>query len=91
MHGIAARKLGANFSSKPQIGKLNALMCTATPPRGTRMCVPENPPRFPSGIAGPSCSTFDDGSSRLPMLAYAYSVPMPPSTSIQLSGRVAPV
>jgi hypothetical protein len=27
MHGIAAKKLGANFSSRPQIGKLNALMC----------------------------------------------------------------
>jgi hypothetical protein len=48
MQGMPARKLGANFSSRPQIGKLKALMCTATPPRGTRMCVPAKPPFLPS-------------------------------------------
>ena len=29
--GMPARKAGANFSSEPQTGKLNALICTATP------------------------------------------------------------
>ena len=40
MQGMPARKVGPNFSSKPHTGKLKALMCTATPPRGTSTCVP---------------------------------------------------
>ena len=67
MHGMPARKVGANFSSRPQTGKLNALMCTATPRRGTRMCVPAKPPFLPSDIAGPSCTTLPDGSSLPPI------------------------
>ena len=31
-------------------------MCTATPPRGTRMWVPAKRPFLPSGTAGPSCT-----------------------------------
>jgi hypothetical protein len=88
---VPARKLGANFSSSPQTGKLKALMCTATPPRGTRMCVPAKPPCLPSGTTGPSCTTLPDGSSDAPTPAYANSVPVPPSMSIQPSLRVAPV
>src|ERR1700756_4313269 len=91
MQGMPARKLGANFSSAPQIGKLNALMWTATPRRGTSTWVPANWPFLPSAIAGPSWIRLPDGSSLLPMLAYANSVPAPPSMSIQLSARGAPV
>ena len=69
MQGMPARKLGANFSSAPQMGKLNALMCTATPRRGTSTCVPANWPFLPSGMAGPSCTRLPEGSSLLPMLA----------------------
>ena len=90
MQGMPARKLGANFSSSPQTGKLKALMCTATPPRGTRMWVPAKPPFLPSAMAGPSCSRLPEGSSVL-RLEYANSVPVPPSMSTQPSLRVAPV
>src|SRR5437763_439377 len=45
MLGIPARKVGANFSSAPQMGKLKALMWTATPRRGTSTCVPAKAPR----------------------------------------------
>ena len=38
--GIPASSATAAFSANPQAGKLNALMCTATPRRGTRMCWP---------------------------------------------------
>ncbi|MNY78803.1 hypothetical protein D3C86_2191960 [compost metagenome] len=69
MHGMPARKLGANFSSMPQIGKLKALMCTARPPRGTRMCVPAKVPILLSCMAGPSWTMLPDGSSREPRLA----------------------
>ncbi|MOA01097.1 hypothetical protein D3C78_1204840 [compost metagenome] len=69
MHGMPARKVGANFSSMPQIGKLKALMCTARPPRGTRMWVPAKPPFLLSGMAGPSWTRLPEGSSRLPRLA----------------------
>ena len=63
---MPARKLGANFSNKPQTGKLKALMCTATPRRGTRMWVPAKPPFLDSGSTGPSCSRLPEGSSPLP-------------------------
>ncbi|MCY1550441.1 hypothetical protein D9M68_866970 [compost metagenome] len=66
MQGMPARKLGANFSSMPQIGKLKALMCTARPPRGTRIWVPAKVPCLPSGMAGPSWTMLPDGSSRAP-------------------------
>ena len=91
MQGMPARKLGANFSSRPQTGKLKALMCTATPPRGTRMCVPPNVPFLPRFSAGPSWIRLPLGSSPAPTLAYENSVPVPPSMSIQPSTRVAPV
>jgi hypothetical protein len=91
MQGTPARKLGANFSSRPQTGKLKALMWTARPPRGTRMWVPAKVFFLPSGMAGPSCSRLPEGSSLAPTPAYANSVPLPPSMSIQLSVRVAPV
>ena len=38
--GIPARSAEAAFSARPHAGKLNALMCTATPWRGTLMCWP---------------------------------------------------
>ena len=91
MHGMPARKVGANFSSSPQTGKLKALMWTATPPRGTRMWVAAKLPFLPRTTGGPSCSTLPDGSSLPPIDAYAYSVPVPPSMSTQPSLRVAPV
>jgi hypothetical protein len=36
--GHPARSVGASFSSIPQQGKLKALICTATPCSGVRMC-----------------------------------------------------
>ena len=66
MQGMPARKVGANFSSSPQIGKLKALMWTARPRRGTRIWVPAKPPLRPSGIAGPSWTMLPDGSSLAP-------------------------
>ena len=36
--GIPASSAVAAFSAKPHAGKLNALMCTATPVRGTHTC-----------------------------------------------------
>ena len=39
--GMPARMLQATFSKVPQAGKLNALMCTATPGRGSHTCWPE--------------------------------------------------
>ena len=38
MAGTPASRVGASFSSIPQQGKLKALMCTATPCSGVRMC-----------------------------------------------------
>ena len=38
--GIPARSAVAAFSAKPHAGKLKALMCTATPARGTQTCWP---------------------------------------------------
>ncbi len=67
--GMPARNAGANFSSGPHIGKLNALICTATPGSGTQMCWPENVPPLPSGSTAPSMRTVSLGSSRLPLLA----------------------
>ena len=69
MQGMPARKVGANFSSRPHTGKLKALMCTATPPRGTSTCVPAKAPVLPSGICGPSCHRLPAGGSSLAMLA----------------------
>ena len=54
MHGTPASNAGANFSSMPHTGKLNALMCTATPSMGTKMWRPTNVPFFDSGSVGPS-------------------------------------
>ena len=39
--GTPASSAHAIFSPMPQAGKLKALMCTATPGRGTRMCWPK--------------------------------------------------
>ena len=88
---MPARKLGANFSSMPHIGKLKALMCSATPRLGTSTWLPMKWLSGPSRIGGPSCSTLLLGRSLPPMEAYANSVPMPPSMSIHESDRVAPV
>ena len=91
MQGMHAKKLGANFSSRPQTGKLKALIWTAMPPRGTKICVPAKPPFLPSAKAGPSWIRLPLGNSLLPIPAYAKKVPAPPSMSTQLSTRVAPV
>ena len=40
MMGIPASSAQAAFSQVPQAGKLKALMCTATPSRGTQRCTP---------------------------------------------------
>ncbi len=68
-HGMPATKVGANFSSIPQTGKLKALIWTATPALGTRMWLPTNPPLRPSGTTGPSCTTLPDGRSEAPVAA----------------------
>ncbi len=82
---------GRELPSGPQTGKLNALICTATPCSGVQMCRPANVPPLLSGSTSPSTSTVSLGSSRLPLLAYASRTPMPPSTSIFESPSVAPV
>ena len=69
MHGSPARKLGANFSSRPQTGKLKALMCSATPRLGTSTWLPMKWLLAPSRIGGPSCSTLLLGRSLPPMEA----------------------
>ena len=38
MLGTPAMNAGASFSSIPQTGKLNALICTATPGRDVQTC-----------------------------------------------------
>ena len=67
--GTPAMKAGANFSSGPQTGKLNALICTATPRSGVRMCWPTKAPPRPSGSTAPSARMTSFGSSRLALLA----------------------
>ena len=52
--GTPARNAGANFSSGPHTGKLNALTCTATPCSGVQTCWPRNVPPRPSGSTAPS-------------------------------------
>src|SRR5215831_1818535 len=52
--GTPERRAGAAFSQKPQAGKLNALMKTATPFAGTRKCWPANTPVFERDAAAPS-------------------------------------
>jgi len=52
--GMPARIATAAFSAKPQAGKLKALMCTATPRRGTAMCWPWKRGVRPSGMPSPS-------------------------------------
>ncbi len=49
--GIPARRAQAAFSARPQAGKLNALMWTATPWRGTWRCCPWKRGRAPEGNA----------------------------------------
>ena len=68
-HGTPARNAGASFSSGPHIGKLNALIWTATPRSGVQMCWPTKVPPLPSGSNAPSTNTVSFGSSRLPLLA----------------------
>ncbi len=89
--GTPARIVGASFSSMPQTGKLNALMCTATPSSGTQMCRPTKVPPLDSTSVAPSTWNVSFGKSRRPREAYAKSVPMPPSMSTQPSRFVAPV
>ena len=67
--GTPAMNAGANFSSGPQTGKLNALIWTATPCSGVRMCWPTKVPPLPSGSTAPSARTVSFGSSRLARLA----------------------
>ena len=67
--GTPAMNAGANFSSGPQTGKLNALICTATPCRGVRICWPTKVPPLPSGSTAPSGRMVSFGSSRLALLA----------------------
>ena len=54
MLGIPARNAGPSFSSIPQTGKLNALICTITPGRLVKTCWPTKVPPLPSGIGSPS-------------------------------------
>ena len=91
MAGTPASSAGASFSAGPQTGKLYALICTAAPRRGVRMCCPANVPPWPSGSACPSGSTGESGSPRRPRLANTARVPMAPSMSTAESRRVAPV
>ena len=67
--GTPAMNAGANFSSGPQTGKLNALTWTATPCREVRTCWPTKVPPRPSGSAAPSGRIVSFGSSRRARLA----------------------
>ncbi len=55
--GTPASSATAAFSNRPQAGKLKALMCTATPWRGTAMCWPWKRGLRPRVIPSPSAST----------------------------------
>jgi len=50
--GTPARIATASFSPRPQAGKLNALMWTATPSRGVHTCAPKKRALLVSGSAG---------------------------------------
>ena len=52
--GTPASNAGASFSNGPHTGKLNALICTATPCSGVAMCWPRNVPPLDSGSTSPS-------------------------------------
>ncbi len=52
--GTPAIQFTAHFSSMPQMGKLKALMCTATPSFGTMMWWPMNVPSLLVFTASPS-------------------------------------
>ncbi len=88
--GTPARNAGANFSSAPHIGKLKALICSATPGRRVYTCRPRKDPSFDSGSTGPSRITRAFGSSRRPLDEYVNSTPIPPSTSAKESRTVEP-
>ena len=87
--GTPARSATAAFSAKPQAGKLKALMCTATPRRGTAMCCPWKRGVRPSGMPSPS-TTKRASPSDWPSCAYEDSVKVAPSTSNLASPRVLP-
>ena len=91
MVGTPAMNAGANFSSMPHTGKLNALICTATPGSRVYTCSPRNEPSRESCSTAPSTITFALGSSRRPLEEKVNRVPMPPSMSIRWSLAVAPV
>ena len=90
MAGTPANQFTAHFSNMPHTGKLNALMCTATPRLGTNKWCPPNVPSLPRGTKSPSVAKGVSGSLRR-KLALAKRLPMPPSMSIHESARVAPV
>ena len=52
--GMPARNDVDSFSSIPHTGKLNALICTATPSSGTQMCRPTKVPPLLSASGPPS-------------------------------------
>src|ERR687895_1718562 len=83
--GTPASNDVASFSIIPQTGKLNALMCTATPSSGTQMCRPTNVPPFEIASGGPSRKNGSLGNSRRPFDAETKKVPKPPSMSIHES------
>ena len=89
--GTPAMMLGAIFSSIPQQGKLNALICTETPRFGVRTCRAENVLLADRRSGPPSTIKRSLANSRRAILEKLNSVPIPPSMSTQLSARVAPV
>ena len=67
--GTPASRLHESFSSIPHTGKLNALMCTATPSSGTHTWRPTKPPALLNVSTGPSTKNGSSGNSRRPRLA----------------------
>ena len=67
--GTPARKAGANFSSMPHTGKLNALTWNATPGmRRVDVLTAERAVLASRFSGGPSTMTWEFGSSRRPLL-----------------------
>ena len=87
--GMPASSAAAAFSASPQAGKLNALMCTATPCRGTARCWPWKRGDRPSWMPSPSTRNFP-APSAWPSSAYERRVAIAPSTSNFASERVLP-
>ena len=91
MVGTPASTAGASFSSMPHTGKLNALICSATPGSDVYTCRPTNVPLLADRLDVAVDEDEAVGQLALGAAAVHEEVPMPPSMSPVPSRRVAPV